>query len=161
MTTEQTRSGLDPQARGAARMKLRIAVMYLGGGAAAQRRNLQLGHLRRSWETIEEAAGQLDTLKGSGVLEETEAEAIASVGETLGEIRSSSEDFLHERDSAPREFLWSDALTEPYWDDLRHRARAAFSALRDRGVSGVGGLGSSPASDRWLGTERAPGASVA
>lgn len=156
MTTQQR---IDPQARGAQRMKLRIAVMYLGGGAAAQRRNVQLGHLRRSFQTIEEAAGQLDALQASGVLEEREADAIAAVGATLGEIRSSSEDFLHERDSAPREFLWSGALTEPSWYELRHRARAAFSALRDRGGPAVGGLGSSPASDRWLGTERAPGAS--
>ena len=95
---------------------LRVAVMNLACGAAAQRRFVQLGMLQQACATIDELRGD---------------ERVAPLAAELDALRGASDDFMHERESGPREFLFSDALEEEGWRRTRRLARTLFTALRD------------------------------
>lgn len=101
--------------------RLRVATMNLACGAAAQRRFVQLGMLQQACATIDELRDN---------------ELVAALAVELDALRAGSDDFMHERESAPRDFLFSDALEEEGWRRARRLARTCFTALRDEPPAG-------------------------
>lgn len=114
-----------------AKMRLRLAVMSLGGAPLAQRRNVQLGMLQRAAQTVEQEGGRTAELRDAGVLDPSQAELIASLRAELAELRDGTDDYMQEREAGPREFLFAHALEDEGWHKVRHLARSCFTSLRD------------------------------
>ena len=114
-----------------AKMKLRLAAMTLGAAPQAQRRSVQLGMLQRAAQTVEQEGRRTEELRDAGVLDSSQAELIASLRRELAELRDSTDDYMHEREAGPREFLFVHALEDEGWHKVRHLARTCFTSLRE------------------------------
>ena len=114
-----------------AKMRLRLAVMNLGAAPLAQRRYVQLGMLQRAAQTVEQEGGRTEELRDAGVLDPSQAELISSLRGELAELRDSTDDYMRERESGPREFLFVHALEDDGWHKVRHLARTCFTSLRE------------------------------
>lgn len=114
-----------------AKVRLRLAVMNLGAAPLAQRRYVQLGMLQHAAQTVEQEGGRTEELRDAGVLDASQAELIASLRGELAELRDGTTDYMHEREAAPREFLFVHALEDEGWHKVRHLARTCFTSLRE------------------------------
>jgi hypothetical protein len=108
---------------------LRLAVQQLACAPQAQRRTVQLGHLPRAVGNLPRIAADLDPLIEAGVLDGDQAALVVAVRDELVADLAAHDDFLEERDSAPRAYLLGTALENDDWHRLRLTARRAFHAI--------------------------------
>jgi hypothetical protein len=108
---------------------LRLAVQQLACAPQAQRRTVQLGHMQRAVANLQRIAADLTPLVDAGVLDSEQADLVAAVRAELVANLERHEDFLQERDSAPRAFLLGSALETDDWHALRLTARRAYHAI--------------------------------
>ncbi len=110
-------------------MRLRRAMMSLGGPPQAQRHHARMGLLAQACQTVEEMGPRLTDLQRSGALTEVQATSLEAVAEALAAVRPGWRERLPEP-GAGFDYLWSDAFEDPGWDAMRRAARRAFTALR-------------------------------
>lgn len=118
-------------------MLLRLAVQQLANGPQAQRRYVQLGIMARAVGNLERLGADPRGVDGGEMFSDEAAAAIARLREHLL-AKSQAEPRLFaafdEQVCGPREFLWSDALVDDDWEELRQLARRCYREIADDSV---------------------------
>ncbi|HLH67178.1 MAG TPA: hypothetical protein VKV27_15920 [Solirubrobacteraceae bacterium] len=110
---------------------LRIAIMNLACAPQAQRRYVQLGTLERACDTVASIAPRAGSLVAEGLLSAQAAGHLQEVCTALESLKAAREDYLAQRGSERREYLFGEALQDEHWHRVRHAARRCFSAMRE------------------------------
>lgn len=113
------------------RDRLRFAMLALAQPPSSQRRWVQLGNMRAACEILDAEGDSAGRLQRDGVLTGEQADGVREVVAGYVELREAREDLLEERRSAPRAFLWSDAMEDAGWLRLRHLARDCYVTLSE------------------------------
>jgi hypothetical protein len=108
---------------------LRLAVQNLACAPQAQRRYVQMGWMRRAVENLIRVGDELDALRSAGELDAEQAALVSELREEVMRHLDTNQDFLEERDAAPREFLFGHALENAAWNRVRHMARRCHSNI--------------------------------
>lgn len=112
-----------------ARQRLFQAITILAGPAQAHRRNVQLGLLSKTTDGILAEGRRAQEFRQLGLLTAEQAELVTDVYDRLLKLRDGREDFLEQRGSEKREYLWGKALEDEEWRAVRHAARRCYTAL--------------------------------
>jgi hypothetical protein len=129
MTTKDEALSLQEATDGVER--LRWAIHPFAGHPMAQRRWVQMGHMQRSGESLEDETGRVDAYVAAGAMTEAVAVQVAEVLDAFHEVKARRTDLFYEEVSAPRTFLWTTAFEEDDWTDLRAKARRTFGTLSE------------------------------
>jgi hypothetical protein len=108
---------------------LRLAVQNLACAPQAQRRYVQMGWMRRAVDNLIRVGDQVEALRDAGELDTEQVALVTELREEVMRHLDTDQDFLEERNAAPREFLFGHALENDPWNRVRHRARRCHSRL--------------------------------
>ena len=109
--------------------QLRFGVQALAIPPGAARRWVQLGMMQRVCRPLDAGLAGVDRLEASGEIDANQRTLVTDLLSLFARLREERDDVFEERSSGPRSFMWSDALDDDQWKEIRHRARVCFAAL--------------------------------
>jgi len=108
---------------------LRLAVQNLACSPQAQRRYVQMGWMPRALSNLDHIGANVDVLVGEGRLNAKPAAMIKQLRDQVKEAQARQEDFIEEKASGPREFLFGHALENDDWEAIRQHARRIHTEI--------------------------------
>jgi hypothetical protein len=108
---------------------LRLAVQNLANAPQAQRRYVQLGLMPKAIGALEGLGADPRAIEGG---DEFSDEGVAMIIDLRAEVMRQMEavdDLMELKRSAPREFLFSDALENEAWEGIRQSARRTHTEI--------------------------------
>lgn len=109
--------------------QLRFGVLALAIPPGAARRWVQLGMMQRICRPLDAGLAGVDHLEAVGEIDVNQRSLVTEVVSLFARLRDERDDVFEERDSGPRSFMWSDALDDDEWKEIRHKARVCYAAL--------------------------------
>ena len=109
--------------------QLRFGVLALAIPPGAARRWVQLGMMQRVCQPLNAGLAGVDHLEAAGEIDANQRYLATEVVSLFTRLRAERDDVFEERDAAPRSFMWSDALDDDQWKEIRRKARVCYAAL--------------------------------
>ncbi len=109
--------------------QLRLGVQALAIPPSGARRWVQLGMMQRACAPLDAGLGGLDQLEADGEIDSEQRILATEVVSLFLHLRDERKDLFEESNAGPRSFLFSDALDDDRWQEIRKKARLCFAAL--------------------------------
>lgn len=109
--------------------QLRFGILALAVPPSAARRWVQLGMMQRACGPLVAGLAGVDHLEAIGEIDSNQGKLAREVVSLFENLKSQRDDVFEERDAGPRSFMWSDALDDDDWKEIRRKARICYGAL--------------------------------